>query len=206
MLERTKKQVDKPGASRGNAFPAGTFLGQLITPKNRSGDIERVRLTPHDEIPEFMTSAVNTYTQEPQTPWLTGDMEQTNVWLGELEPVDDDSPDVGDRIFFHSFITADGEVGINDLQEDSNGEGSAIRQENKKTADNIDLFYNLAGALGATYESDKGAILVSEDFCSMLQSGEFETQKVIFTVENFTQTMGANKGEVKHKLVGFEAV
>jgi len=213
MLARPKKSIQNPSAGgSNNIFPAGTYLFTMLTPTN-----DRVRITTYDELNEigdwkdsvghgFMTSDTNRYNGEKQTPWFTGDSEQTSIWLGNATPADDDSPDVGERKFFQSFITADGDVGINDLEEESNGEGSAIRQENKKSANNVDLFYNLADALGATYENDNGDCLVSDDFCEMLQGGEFDDRQVIATIENFSVTMGPNKGQEKHRLVEFQAV
>jgi len=195
MLTRTRKEVDNPGGSGGNLFPAGTYRFKILTPTN-----ERVRLTEHNELPEFMTSDVNSFTQKEQIPWFLGDREETNVWLGEAEPIGEDSPDVGDKIFFQSFITADGEVGINDLEEEMNGEGQRIRWGN-----NLDLYFNLAKALGATYDKD-GAVAVSEDFCGMLQNGDFDDTEVIATIEHRVKKRGANKGDEYHVLTKFQAV
>jgi len=195
MLTRTRKEVDNPGGSGGNLFPAGTFKFKILTPTN-----ERVRLTEYSELPEFMTSEVNSFTQKEQIPWFMGDREETNVWLGEAEPIDEDSPDVGDKIFFQSFITADGEVGINDLEEEMNGEGQRIRWGN-----NLDLYFNLADALGATYDED-GAVSVSADFCGMLQNGDFDDTEVIATIEHRVKKRGANKGDEYHVLTKFQSV
>ena len=194
MLTRARKDVDNPGGGGGNLFPAGTYRFKLLTPTN-----ERVRITEHSELPEFMTSDVNSFTQKEQTPWFLGDREETNVWLGEAEPIDEDSPDVGSKIFFQSFITADGEVGINDLEEEMNGEGQRIRWSN-----NLDLYFNLADVLGAAYEED-GAVAVSEDFCEMLQSGDFDGREVIATIEHRTKKRGDNKGDKYHVLTKFQA-
>ena len=136
----------------------------------------------------------------PQVPWFTGDREETNVWLGKAVPVDDDSPDVGEKIFFQSFVTADGEVGINDLETESNGEGAKIRFNN-----NLDLFFNLADALGATYDADDG-VAIADDFCDMLKGGDFDDQEVVVTIEHRTKKRGKNAGVAYHVVTGFMAV
>jgi len=193
MLTRPRSAVENPAGGGGNLFPEGTFLFTILTPTN-----ERVRITPVDELPEFMTSDINQFNNEKQLPWFTGDREETNIWLGKAEPVDD-SPDVGEQIFFQSFVTADGEHTINSLEAEPNGEGAKITFNN-----NLDLYFNLADALGATYDADDG-VAVSDDFCDMLQAGDFDDQQIIATIEHRAKKRGKNKGQEYHVLTGFTA-
>jgi len=210
MLTRTIKQVDNPGSGGGDTlFPEGTFEFKLVEPTEGN---DRVNVTHYDELRErgnwkdssghgFLTSDENQFTGKEQTPWFLGDKEETNVWLEIVEPIDENSPEVAEgKIFFQSFITADGEIGINDLEEEMNGEGQRIRWST-----NLDLYFNLAKALGATYIKD-GAVAVSEDFCGMLQSDDFDGRKVIATIEHRTKKRGANKGDEYHVLTKFQAV
>jgi len=198
MLTLPKKDVDNPTAGGGNLFPAGKYLFTILTPTN-----ERVRLTPYDELPEFMTTDINSFTTPPskQVPWFFGDREETSVWLGKAEPADDETEDVGEKIFFQSFVTADGTIGIHDLEIDANGEGTAIRVKK-----NLALYFNFADALGATYEADDGGVAISDDFCEMLQNGDFDDQTIIATIEHRTKRQGKNKGQEYHLLTGFTAV
>ena len=50
MLTRPRSKVEAPMAGGDNLFPEGTYLFTMMKPTN-----ERVRTTPHDELPEFMT-------------------------------------------------------------------------------------------------------------------------------------------------------
>ena len=194
MVTRPRSKVDKPIQSD-NLLPEGTLLFKILTPTN-----ERVRVIPHDELPEFMTSDVNSFSNKEQVPHFTGDAEETNVWLGQASPADDESPDVGDKIFFQSFVTADGPIKINDLEQEPDGEGQKIRWSK-----NLDLFFNLADALGATYD-ESGEVAISEDFCEMLQSGDFDDKEVIATIEHYIVKKGPNAGDERHRLIGFQAV
>jgi len=198
MLELTRTEVDKPVGGGGDLFPEGKWLFNIIKPTT-----ERVKVTPHAELPGFMTSDVNTFNPEkpvPQIPHFLGDAEETSVWLQAVEAVDDDSPDVGSKVFFHSIITADGDVGIHDLENEPNGEGQKIRWKN-----NLNLFFNLADALGATYDGEVG-VAISDDFCSMLQNGDFDNQQVVAEIEHYKLRAGPNKGSMRHRLKGFTAV
>jgi len=135
-------------------------------------------------------------------PWFLGDREETSVWLGKAQPADDDSPDVGEKIFFHSIVTADGSVGIHDLETEPNGEGTSIRVKK-----NLAMFFNLARALGATYDGDDGGEAISDDFCEMLQNGDFDDQTIIATIEHRTRGKQSKRaGEMYHVLTGFQAV
>jgi len=209
MLTMTRKEIDNPSSGGDNLFPEGTFIFQLVEPTEGN---DRVNVTLYDELRErgnwkdssghgFLTSDQNQFTGKEQTPWFLGDKEETNVWLEIVEPVDEGSPEVAEgKIFFQSFITADGDIGINDLEEEMNGEGQRIRWST-----NLKLYFNLADALGATYD-ENGAWSVSEDFCEMLQKGDFDTRKVIATIEHRTTKRGKNKGDEYHVLTKFQAV
>jgi len=193
MLKVPRSVVDNPNAGGSSLFPAGTFMFTIQTPTN-----DRVQCTTFEHLPDWATATRNEMGED-ITPGFTGDREQTSVWLGDAEVLHGDAMP-GARKFFQSFITADGDVTLNDLEEESNGEGSQIRSYK-----NVGLYASLAEALGAVIEEGDDEVGVAPEFLDMLRSNAYDDQQVIATVEHYKLRGGPNKGDMRHRISGFEA-
>lgn len=165
-LQILKSRAEQPVGGGDRPFPAGVFTFTLLEPTQ-----DRVRTRPRAELPDFLTqpSAKGNVA-------VTGDHQTTlTVWLGEAEPLDG-AEDPGNQIFFQEFTVEDGDVSIDDVAEEEQGEGYRIRIDSS-------LYANLAMALGA-YSEEGDYIEVASNFREMLEAGAFDGQQVVAEVRH----------------------
>ena len=177
-LRVPEKRAANPNASR--EFPAGEWLWE----------IEEIRTREIDPSANPKLQWMFTPNDNGNQRYAGDTAETIGIQLGKAQPLADGQEDAGDQKMFVDITLRDGDVFIDEVDDNATGVGYQILVDGA-------LFTNLALALGQAYKQD-GYVYPADDFREQLAAGAFKGFKIAGKV--VTRTFKKRDGSVGSKV------